>query len=49
MISLSNCLISISDQKLTFPNQYPVGCLLGCVDLVDCLPQDEYRIQVLSL
>lgn len=35
----------LKDQRLTFPSQYPVGCLLGCVDLVDCLPQDEYRIQ----
>ncbi|KAF8777414.1 Activating signal cointegrator 1 like protein [Argiope bruennichi] len=28
-----------------FPKTYPHGCLLGCVDLVDCLPQDEYKIQ----
>ncbi|GFY56034.1 activating signal cointegrator 1 [Trichonephila inaurata madagascariensis] len=28
-----------------FPKSYPHGCLLGCVDLVDCLPQDEYKIQ----
>ena len=39
-------LFYISDQKLTFPTHYPVACLLGCVDLVDCLPQDEYRQQV---
>lgn len=35
----------LKDQKLTFPTHYPVACLLGCVDLVDCLPQDEYRKQ----
>ncbi|GBM54626.1 Activating signal cointegrator 1 [Araneus ventricosus] len=28
-----------------FPKTYPHGCLLGCVDLVDCLPQDEYKVQ----
>ncbi|GIZ03906.1 activating signal cointegrator 1 [Caerostris extrusa] len=28
-----------------FPKTYPHGCLLGCIDLVDCLPQDEYKIQ----
>ncbi|KAG8184859.1 hypothetical protein JTE90_016204 [Oedothorax gibbosus] len=26
-----------------FPKNYPPGCLLGCVDLVDCLPQEEYK------
>ncbi|XP_022329612.2 activating signal cointegrator 1-like [Crassostrea virginica] len=29
--------------KLQCPSHYPVGCLLGCVDLTDCLAQDEYR------
>lgn len=28
-----------------FPETYPSGCLLGCVDLVDCLPQEEYKSQ----
>ncbi|XP_050401379.1 activating signal cointegrator 1 [Patella vulgata] len=31
------------DENLSFPSHYPVGCLLGCVDFVDCLSQDEYR------
>uniref|UniRef100_A0A8D8YRY8 Activating signal cointegrator 1 n=1 Tax=Cacopsylla melanoneura TaxID=428564 RepID=A0A8D8YRY8_9HEMI len=26
-----------------FPTKLPSGCLLGCVLLVDCLPQEEYR------
>nr|CAD7420703.1 unnamed protein product [Timema poppensis] len=30
-------------QDLRFPTQYPVSCLLGCVNVVDCLPQEEYR------
>lgn len=28
-----------------FPESYPTGCLLGCVDIVDCLPQEEYNMQ----
>lgn len=28
--------------KVNFPTEYPSGCLLGCVDVVDVLPQDEY-------
>uniref|UniRef100_A0A182JMU5 ASCH domain-containing protein n=1 Tax=Anopheles atroparvus TaxID=41427 RepID=A0A182JMU5_ANOAO len=28
---------------LSFPSQYPAGCLLGCVTVQDCLPQEEYR------
>ncbi|XP_062618725.1 activating signal cointegrator 1-like [Saccostrea cucullata] len=31
------------DPNLQCPTHYPVGCLLGCVDLMDCLPQDQYR------
>ncbi|EFX82942.1 hypothetical protein DAPPUDRAFT_315992 [Daphnia pulex] len=30
---------------LAFPQNYPSGCLLGCVEVVDILPQEEYRIQ----
>lgn len=32
-------------QGVKFPEEYPTGCLLGCIDLVDCVPQDEYREQ----
>lgn len=28
-----------------FPEQYPVSCLLGCLTLTDCLPQEEYKTQ----
>jgi len=27
---------------VTFPSHYPTGALLGCVDLLDCIPQEEY-------
>nr|CAD7603333.1 unnamed protein product [Timema genevievae] len=41
---LSYCpLVSAVDEDLRFPTQYPVSCLLGCVNVVDCLPQEEYR------
>ena len=32
--------------NLPFPPEYPTACLLGCVDVLDCLPQDEYREKV---
>ncbi|KAG5683525.1 hypothetical protein PVAND_012799 [Polypedilum vanderplanki] len=31
------------DENIKFPSQYPSGVLLGCVNVVDCLPQEEYR------
>ncbi|XP_041765861.1 activating signal cointegrator 1 [Anopheles merus] len=33
------------EAELQFPTQYPAGCLLGCVSVQDCLPQEEYRKQ----
>ena len=29
--------------NLEFPAEYPTSCLLGCVEVVDCLSQEEYR------
>ena len=31
--------------RLNFPSLLPTGCLLGYVDVVDCLGQEEYREQ----
>ena len=31
------------EENLAFPKQYPSACLLGCVALVDCLSQEEYK------
>lgn len=28
-----------------FPKRYPTGCLMGCVNVVDCLSQEEYITQ----
>uniref|UniRef100_A0A182SGY9 Uncharacterized protein n=1 Tax=Anopheles maculatus TaxID=74869 RepID=A0A182SGY9_9DIPT len=33
------------NDSIQFPTQYPSGCLLGCVAVKDCLPQEEYRKQ----
>jgi len=30
---------------LVFPHHYPASCLLGSVDVTDCLAQEEYRAQ----
>lgn len=29
-----------------FPKDYPTGCLLGCVNVTDCLSQEQFRQQV---
>ncbi|MGH0134997.1 UNVERIFIED_CONTAM: hypothetical protein FKN15_008900, partial [Acipenser sinensis] len=29
-----------------FPKEYPTGCLLGCVNMADCLSQEQFREQV---
>ncbi|KAL0820181.1 hypothetical protein ABMA28_006106 [Loxostege sticticalis] len=31
------------ESQLKFPSFYPTGCLLGCVTVDDCLPQEEYQ------
>ena len=28
---------------LPFPSNLPTSCLLGCIDVADVLPQEEYR------
>ena len=39
-------LLLFSLEGVMFPCDYPTGCLLGCVDMIDCLSQDEYREKV---
>lgn len=34
------------DADVEFPNEYPSGCLLGCVDVTDCLSQEQFNEQV---
>jgi len=33
------------DETCQFPPYYPTSCLLGCVDVSDCLSQEEYRLE----
>ncbi|NXN11429.1 TRIP4 protein, partial [Indicator maculatus] len=32
-------------KDVEFPNDYPSGCLLGCVDVADCLSQEQFKEQ----
>ncbi|XP_052528385.1 activating signal cointegrator 1 isoform X1 [Tympanuchus pallidicinctus] len=32
-------------KDVAFPNDYPSGCLLGCVDVTDCLSQEQLNEQ----
>ncbi|XP_046398921.1 activating signal cointegrator 1 [Ischnura elegans] len=34
-----------NNESIKFPSQYPTSCLLGFVDVVDCLSQEDYRIK----
>ena len=33
------------DENIQFPGHYPTSCLLGSVDMTECLAQEEYREQ----
>ncbi|XP_033226692.1 activating signal cointegrator 1 isoform X2 [Belonocnema kinseyi] len=33
----------LKDEHIKFPENYPTGCLLGCVTVTDVLSQEEYR------
>nr|XP_057945728.1 activating signal cointegrator 1 isoform X2 [Doryrhamphus excisus]XP_057945729.1 activating signal cointegrator 1 isoform X2 [Doryrhamphus excisus]XP_057945730.1 activating signal cointegrator 1 isoform X2 [Doryrhamphus excisus]XP_057945731.1 activating signal cointegrator 1 isoform X2 [Doryrhamphus excisus] len=35
----------IYQKEPTFPSAYPTGCLLGCVNVSDCLSQEEFKEQ----
>lgn len=35
--------LHLKDENIPFPSQYPSSVLLGCVNVTDCLPQEEYR------
>jgi len=36
--------IHTGNDSCHFPPHYPTSCLLGCVDVSDCLAQEEYRM-----
>uniref|UniRef100_T2MCF0 Activating signal cointegrator 1 n=1 Tax=Hydra vulgaris TaxID=6087 RepID=T2MCF0_HYDVU len=31
-----------ADKVVDFPKEYPIGCLLGCVNVVDCMSNKDY-------
>lgn len=35
----------IYNKEPKFPKDYPTGCLLGCVNMTDCLSQEQFRQQ----
>merc|ERR1712228_755882 len=35
-------------EEIPFPTEYPTTALLGCVDMVDCLSNDEYQKQFIE-
>lgn len=35
----------IYKKEVRFPKDYPTGCLLGCVNMSDCLSQEQFRQQ----
>ncbi|XP_068241758.1 activating signal cointegrator 1 [Palaemon carinicauda] len=37
--------VLLKNEYINFPQHYPAGCLLGCVDVSDVLPQEEYRVK----
>uniref|UniRef100_A0A5S6QPL9 ASCH domain-containing protein n=1 Tax=Trichuris muris TaxID=70415 RepID=A0A5S6QPL9_TRIMR len=47
VISLENFYRVLYNDSLPrpYPPEYPTGCLLGCVEVVDCLSQEDYRVQ----
>ena len=42
-LQFSSSIIVINLGEIQFPSNLPTSCLLGCVDIVDVLPQEEYR------
>ncbi|XP_069621829.1 activating signal cointegrator 1 isoform X1 [Ranitomeya imitator] len=36
-------------KDIKFPKDYPTSCLLGCVEVVDCLPHEQFKEQYSSL
>ena len=45
VVSADSIISFFIGSRLRFPSQYPTSCLLGCVNIVDCLPQEEYHIK----
>jgi len=37
--------IHTGSEAIMFPSHYPTSCLLGCIDVSECLSQEEYRVE----
>uniref|UniRef100_A0A8C2Y590 Activating signal cointegrator 1 n=1 Tax=Coturnix japonica TaxID=93934 RepID=A0A8C2Y590_COTJA len=42
---LENTYRMLLRKDVEFPSDYPSGCLLGCVDITDCLSQEQFNEQ----
>uniref|UniRef100_A0A8C3VRY3 Activating signal cointegrator 1 n=1 Tax=Catagonus wagneri TaxID=51154 RepID=A0A8C3VRY3_9CETA len=42
---LQTTYLLLRGKDVEFPSDYPSGCLLGCVDLIDCLSQKQFKDQ----
>lgn len=42
---VENMYRHIYKKEPAFPKEYPTGCLLGCVNVTDCLSQEQFREQ----
>lgn len=43
MIKLTHFLLFLDYVPVPFPTHYQSSCLLGCVNVIDCLNQEQYR------
>lgn len=41
----NEAFLFLDPSNVEFPSSYNTGCLLGCVNVIDCLSQEEYRQQ----
>lgn len=42
---VENMFLQIYKRDPKFPKDYPTSCLLGCVNMTDCLSQEQYKEQ----
>ncbi|XP_069758917.1 activating signal cointegrator 1 isoform X2 [Narcine bancroftii] len=42
VIAIEGTYKAMYGRDIEFPKDYPTGCLLGCVDLIDCVSQEQY-------
>ncbi|XP_064313010.1 activating signal cointegrator 1 [Phalacrocorax carbo] len=45
IVELETTYRMLLQKDVEFPSDYPSGCLLGCVDVTDCLSQEQFNEQ----